>query len=770
MSSHDAPSASRSAKSTAGRAAQRPAAAPVQAQQVLQGPGEPLHAGLRSHFGQRFGCDFGRVRVHADAAAAASARALDAQAYTVGRHIVFGQSEYGGDGRANLPLLAHELAHVVQQGSQPYDPARPLPLQAGTSRDEGEAHAAAQAASGSAALQASRGSAGTQRLQRAEHGTYVSTLSDPDKRVYLETGEKFYKSWGYPNVRKVSTTEDILDDLGKAKDKIERFRIVSHGTAQGLELGLLKEIHNNYFWAAPADKTIKPALTFTSKAGFREHFEGMEILNESTMRAAYKAAWDDTDANALLVTLGGTKTLPAKGSDLGIVFRALVEERYLADVRTAAGTAPKFKNSGPINTFVNRRRDEYSALLIAAKSDKAGKAAVKKALAELRGKLKTLLNSTTVNFGELEDDEAERLANNFSLKGVLNPTLARAIGEGASGGFLQKLAKVRAKIDTSTHIEIRGCNVGDKKETLDAVRNFFGLAPALPSISAPNLYQYFYTLNAKSYSAAQQTELEDTFDDPLVGIGTGYTDQHRLAAKQMVRTAADGTLKAIASSYGFNADSALKLTPEIADADKVTAGTAIWLVQRTVAPLGRYKDLKEFGSGYLGNASAEAKLKAANPTLADASNLNAQALVSVPKDLRAANAVDTSASLKSAFAADVRAGKAPVGLASELDRWVRDRRGRMVKQRQTFAAPRPVVHVDDKQRSSALGNWLAAQSFDAKRGTGAELAKRFGKTDDDFDRGQQGTFVQFLSHKYPTPEDPIFPQDPRYAQHIKREP
>jgi hypothetical protein len=63
----------------------------------------------------RFGHDFSRVRVHTDATAAASARALDAPAYTIGEAIVFAAGEFApatGEGRR---LLAHELAHVVQQ-------------------------------------------------------------------------------------------------------------------------------------------------------------------------------------------------------------------------------------------------------------------------------------------------------------------------------------------------------------------------------------------------------------------------------------------------------------------------------------------------------------------------------------------------------------------------------------------------------------------------------------------------------------------------------
>jgi peptidoglycan/xylan/chitin deacetylase (PgdA/CDA1 family) len=64
---------------------------------------------------QRFGRSFSGVRVHTDAAAAASADALDASAYTVGRDIVFGNSRYDPRSPRGLGLLAHELAHVAQQ-------------------------------------------------------------------------------------------------------------------------------------------------------------------------------------------------------------------------------------------------------------------------------------------------------------------------------------------------------------------------------------------------------------------------------------------------------------------------------------------------------------------------------------------------------------------------------------------------------------------------------------------------------------------------------
>lgn len=64
----------------------------------------------------RFGRDLSHVRVHVDPAAADSARALSAQAYTVGSDVVFGAGRFAPASRDGRRLLAHELAHAVQQG------------------------------------------------------------------------------------------------------------------------------------------------------------------------------------------------------------------------------------------------------------------------------------------------------------------------------------------------------------------------------------------------------------------------------------------------------------------------------------------------------------------------------------------------------------------------------------------------------------------------------------------------------------------------------
>jgi hypothetical protein len=89
--------------------------APASVHRALQSAGDPLPRSLRDDFALRFGHDFARVRVHHDAAAARSARDVAAHAYTLGEHIVFGAGLYVPGSAAGRQLIAHELAHVLQQ-------------------------------------------------------------------------------------------------------------------------------------------------------------------------------------------------------------------------------------------------------------------------------------------------------------------------------------------------------------------------------------------------------------------------------------------------------------------------------------------------------------------------------------------------------------------------------------------------------------------------------------------------------------------------------
>jgi outer membrane protein OmpA-like peptidoglycan-associated protein len=81
------------------------------------GFGQPLDVGIRLFMESRFGSDFSQVRIHDDARAASAAHSVNALAYTIGRDIVFGEGRYAPSTVDGKKLLAHELTHVLQQGS-----------------------------------------------------------------------------------------------------------------------------------------------------------------------------------------------------------------------------------------------------------------------------------------------------------------------------------------------------------------------------------------------------------------------------------------------------------------------------------------------------------------------------------------------------------------------------------------------------------------------------------------------------------------------------
>jgi hypothetical protein len=86
-----------------------------QAVRGARGGGQPLPGRVRAPMERALGADFRGVRLHTDAQADQFSRMLGARAFTTGQEIFFRQGEYHPDGMPGQRLLAHELAHVVQQ-------------------------------------------------------------------------------------------------------------------------------------------------------------------------------------------------------------------------------------------------------------------------------------------------------------------------------------------------------------------------------------------------------------------------------------------------------------------------------------------------------------------------------------------------------------------------------------------------------------------------------------------------------------------------------
>ena len=110
--------AQRLRRNSAGFSSSERGTVPLAAHRALESGGQPLDSGARAFFEPRFGHDFSHVRVHTGTQAAEGARVLQARAYTTGNHIVFDAGEYAPSSDRGARLLAHELAHTVQQSGK----------------------------------------------------------------------------------------------------------------------------------------------------------------------------------------------------------------------------------------------------------------------------------------------------------------------------------------------------------------------------------------------------------------------------------------------------------------------------------------------------------------------------------------------------------------------------------------------------------------------------------------------------------------------------
>ncbi len=88
---------------------------------AVSGGGAPLAAAERAYFEPRFGHNFSDVRIHTHHEAQRASEAMGARAFTLGRDIAFASGQFETQSRAGRHLLAHELAHVVQQDGRPGD-------------------------------------------------------------------------------------------------------------------------------------------------------------------------------------------------------------------------------------------------------------------------------------------------------------------------------------------------------------------------------------------------------------------------------------------------------------------------------------------------------------------------------------------------------------------------------------------------------------------------------------------------------------------------
>jgi len=709
---------------------------------TLDRPGQAIDAPTRAWMEPRFGRDFGAVRVHADPDAAATARAVGARAYTVGQHIVFGEGVPDVAHPAGRAVWAHELAHTVQQGPLG-DRLQPLLVGPADDAFEREADRAARSVAngGTATLDPGSAATGIRRVQRAEHGTYISTLTEPASQQFLDNAAAYYRTWGYPNVRRIATIDDVLRDLDHARRHIDAFRIVAHANPYRLEVGLTSAIAK--------DEVGKEELGLSTAERFRPRFTSSKLVNDATYERELKVLRADSTTGPLLTEIGVPGTTPGQNEPLGILLRAILEADLVTSATQHDGSPLVIRHRAVLDSWNQQRIAQYRAVVEDAAHGQ--RIDVRHAITALIAAAPGALRKANLqwSFSQAQADEIGKdLLDPDKPRPALRPELAAAATEGAGqGSFLPRLARVRSRIDTATHIEIRGCNAGTDKQLLNSVRELFGSPGRLPSISAPDLYQAYFQPGAATYNPAlpvDQRRLSSAWDDPATGLATAYDDAYRTRQGEMLRVVSDSKLAEVRARYQLAATERdlAELNPEL-DPGALQPGQIVWLVARQL-PAGPNTSLEDFCASVLGNRRLWPKILAANDQWKRPPVLKPDDLVwLVPPRLRQRKA--SPARSLADFQADLQRGNA-FGAVAPGNRFQ--------------------LHIDHTRRAASAGAWFKRQGYDFQGRSAADLARQFAGGSASFFRAVTNHPGQFLTRGFPEVEDPIFPDDPRYAGHI----
>jgi hypothetical protein len=256
------------------------------------GSGQPLDASTRADLELRFGRDLGDVRVHADAAAAEAAKALRAEAFTVGHDIYFAAGRYQTGSPAGQRLLAHELVHTIQQG----------------------------AASGDAVQRSSRVSQPDDPLEReADRVAGQVAVGDPVSSLVCDGA-----------ARQVQRSPDLLPSLGDIAD-----------AAKGVVTSMASAGEEAVDWAAKQGSAAVSAVTTAAGAA-------ASWVTTTAGSAALSAA------TSLVALLGGTVTITGAGLVIKIPHISLLDslEVPVAKPPSSLGTIPLLAGGVPLGPVV----------------------------------------------------------------------------------------------------------------------------------------------------------------------------------------------------------------------------------------------------------------------------------------------------------------------------------------------------------------------------------------------------------------------------------
>lgn len=433
---------------------------------VLMAPGRPLDAPTRAFMEPRFGHDFSHVRIHADRAAADAAHAVAARAFATGHRIVFGAGQYAPHTARGRWLLAHELAHVAQaRGGR----ASSTPH---VERDASQAASAVMRGE-RARLDAQHDGTQLHRFGEPENVPEMTYISTQGSQGFLQQAVEFHQGWGLP-IQQVSSVEQMVDHLAQDPAPVGRIRFVTHAA----EIGVFTSL----FTGEPLESLQQDRVTAYAESDVA----GLALDSQVRLNVPLEPMVDEIrSASPALLTPFGLETSGVPSGQLAAFFQRVFSLIALNQTRTAGNAA------------------QFDPLIQALPSVLAHVASL--AAAEFPGPPAVSAQQVLALQPAIE---AAVTSLAFTFSGVSVPaSQASHVREGlraTASGFRGRLNSARARFTRDSWVDIRGCNAGDDIAYLEAVSRFFGTAPNLPHVSAPDWFQIFPFLAFRTVSTVAQ--------------------------------------------------------------------------------------------------------------------------------------------------------------------------------------------------------------------------------------------------------------------------
>lgn len=219
---------------------------PASVHNAIRYQGRPLDRSTQTRLESNFHCDLSRVRVHSDDSAARAANDINARAFTLGQNIWFGSNEFSPHSPGGFHLLAHEVAHTVQQGTQSPVVQRSLAVGAVDDPAEAAADLAADAAVHSYPIPQLSGSQSV--IRRQVKYPLVEDKGPDEKRVSLDEHTHYRVSRRAESVRHTKSENappkvGVSADFAKAWIQVEWCQDAVRGHAE-LGVDITKQLED----------------------------------------------------------------------------------------------------------------------------------------------------------------------------------------------------------------------------------------------------------------------------------------------------------------------------------------------------------------------------------------------------------------------------------------------------------------------------------------------------------------------------------------------